>query len=82
MTAISVNINTDEIYVPVTVIKEMNMLNRNLIVRTTGAELTLRPTTLDVSANEQIKEILGKQDVKDLYVRMVIIRSTTSSAVV
>jgi len=82
MTAISVNINTDEIYVPVTVIKEMNMLNRNLIVRTTGAELTLRPTTLDVSANEQIKEILGKQDVKDLYVRMVIIRSTTSSAAI
>lgn len=78
MTAISANINTDEIYVPVTVIKALNSLNRSLVVRTSGAELLLRPTTLDASGNEQIEEILARQEVKDLYVKMVIARSTTT----
>ena len=79
MTAISININTDEIYVPVEVIKIMNLQNKNLVVRTSGAELLLRPTTLDASSNEQMKEILGRQEVKDLYVRMVVARSASTS---
>ena len=79
MTSISVNINTDEIYVPVTVINVMNSLNRNLVIRTSGAELLLRPTTLSASDNEQMKELLGRQEVKDLYVKMVIMRSTAVS---
>ena len=80
MTAISFNMSTDEIYVPVSVIKAMNSLNRSLVVRTSGAELLLRPTTLDASGNEQIKEILGRQEVKDLYVKMVIMRTATAAA--
>ncbi len=79
MSKISVNINKDEIYVPVSVIKLMNSLNKNLVIRTTNAELLLRPSTLDASANDQMKEILGRQDVKDLYVKVIIARSATSS---
>ena len=79
MTAISVNISKDEIYVPVSVIKVMNLMNRSLVIRTSGAELLLRPTTLDASANEQMREILARQEVKDLYIKMVIARSTTAS---
>jgi hypothetical protein len=79
MTQISVNINKDEIYVPVIVVKAMNSLNKNLVIRTTAAELLLRPATLDASANDQMKEILGREGVKDLYVRVIIARSTTSS---
>lgn len=79
MTKISVNINKDEIYVPVNVIKAMNSFSKNLVIRTTDAELLLRPATLDASANDQMKEILGRQDVKDLYVRVIIARSATSS---
>lgn len=79
MTNISVNISTDEIYVPVTVIKAMNSLNKSLVVRTSGAELLLRPDSLDASGNDQFKEILSRQDVKDLYVRLTIFRTTASS---
>lgn len=79
MTTISVNINTDEIYVPVSVIKVMNSHNRSLVVRTSGAELLLRPATLDAYGNEQMKEIIGRQEVKDLYVKMVITRSSAAS---
>ncbi len=79
MTKLSININKDEIYVPVSVLKTMNSLSRNLAIRTASAELLLRPTTLDASANDQIKEVLERSDVKDLYMRLTIARSTTSS---
>ncbi|MEN6314104.1 MAG: S-layer homology domain-containing protein [Clostridiaceae bacterium] len=79
MTDISVNISTDEIYVPVSVLRTMNSLNRSLVIRTSGAELLLRPASLNANS-EQIKEILDRQEVKDLYAKMVIMRSGTSSA--
>jgi len=78
MTDISVNISTDEIYVPVSVLKAMNSLNRSLVIRTAGTELLLRYASLDAN-NEQIKEILGRQEVKDLYVKLAIVRTTTAS---
>lgn len=78
MTGLSVNISKDEIYIPISVIKTMNQLNRSLLIRTAGAELTLRPTTLDASVNEQIKSLLSKKEVADLYVRLIIIRSLSS----
>ena len=79
MTGLSVNINTDEIYIPVSVIKTMNALNRSLMIRTVGAELMLRPTTLDASVNEQIKGLLSKKEVEDLYIKLIILRSASSS---
>ena len=78
MTGLSVNISKDEVYIPISVIRTMNQLNRSLLIRTAGAELTLRPTTLDASVNEQIKSLLSKKEVADLYVRLIITRSLTS----
>lgn len=79
MTDLSINLNTDEIYVPINVIKAMNSYNRSLVIRTAGAELMLRPTTLNASSNEQIKELYSRHGVKDLYVKLIIERSTTST---
>jgi len=79
MTGLSVNINRDEIYIPISVIRTMNQLNRSLLIRTAGAELTLRPTTLDASVNEQIKSLISKKEVEDIYVRLVITRSLSST---
>ncbi len=78
MTGLSVNISKDEIYIPISVIKTMNQLNRSLLIRTAGAELTLRPTTLDASVNEQIKSLQSKKEVADLYVRLIVTRSLSS----
>lgn len=78
MTGLSVNISKDEILIPVSVIKTMNQLNRSLLIRTSGAELTLRPTTLDASANEQIRSMLSRKEVADLYVRLIVTRSLSS----
>lgn len=79
MSELSVNISKDEIYVPVAVIKTMNSTGKNLLIRTQGSELLLRPNTLDVSANESIKEIMGRQEVRDLYVKLIIVRSSETS---
>jgi len=79
MTGLSVNLNTDEIYIPVSVIKTMNDLNKSLMIRTVGSELLLRPTTLDISENEQIKTLISRKEVKDLYVKLVIMRTTSGS---
>lgn len=81
MSNISINIGTDEIYVPVSVLKIMNSMNINLVIRTSGAELLLRPASLNANS-EQIRTILDRQEVRDLYVRMVIMRSGTASAVI
>lgn len=78
ISALSVNIDADEIYVPIGVIKIMNTLNRSLLIKTSGAELLLRPMTLDVSSNEQVKEIMARQEVKDLYVKLIVSRSAAS----
>lgn len=79
MTEIPVNINADEIYVPVSVIRIMNTLGRSLIIRTKGAELMLRPSTLDAAGDEKISGILRRQEVRDVYLRMSITRSGESS---
>lgn len=79
MTQIDVNLRTDEIYVPISVIRTMNLKNKNLLIRTTGSELILRPTTLNASANQQLKEITERQGVKDIYVKVAVSRSSSSS---
>jgi len=74
MTSVSLNLTRDEIYVPATVIKAMNALDKSLIIRTPGSELQLRPETINFSENEIVKDILSKQGVKDIYVKLVITR--------
>ncbi|MGE5614124.1 MAG: S-layer homology domain-containing protein [Bacillota bacterium] len=79
LTALSVNVASDAIYVPITVIKTMNAFKKNLVIRTEGMELVLRPATLDTSANGPLKEIMEREEVKDIYVKIDILRSVASS---
>lgn len=78
LTSLSINIGTDEVYVPITVIRTMNSLNRNLVIRTSGAELILRPKSIDASG-DLLKAVTSRQEVKDLYVRLAISRPSASS---
>lgn len=79
LTVINVNINRDEVYIPVSVIRTMNSLGRSLRIKTPGAEFLLRPDTLDASENRQIQELLAKSAVEDLYLRLIMSRSDTAS---
>jgi hypothetical protein len=79
LTPLSINVASDVIYVPITVIKTMNAFRKNLVIRTEGMELVLRPATLDASANGPLKEILAREEVKDIYVKVDILRSVSSS---
>lgn len=81
LTDFAINLDTDEIYLPIDVIRAMNSSDRSLIIRTAGAELMLRPTTLNASSNEQIKELYSRHGVKDLYVKLLIERSRSAAPV-
>ena len=77
LTAINVNIDRDEVYVPVSVLKAMNSTNKSLMIKTPGAEYLLRPDTFNASENKQIKELLAKAAVKDLYIKLIAARTDT-----
>lgn len=80
LTVINVNIDRDEVYIPVSVIRAMNSRGKGLLIKTPGAEFLLRPDTLDASENEYIKELLAKPSVEDLYLRLIMARSDTAPA--
>lgn len=80
LTAINVNMDKDEVYVPVSVVKAMNSTHKSLLIKTPGAEFLLRPDTLNASENKQIKEIMAKPAVKDLYLRLIVSRTDTEPA--
>jgi len=79
MTEIAVNLKTDEIYVPVSVLRAMSQKNRNLLIRTQGSELLLRPSTINALSNPLLTEISSRQGVKDIYVKVTVSRSTAAS---
>ncbi len=70
LTGISVNINKDEIYVPINVVNAMRAQKKSLVIRTAGTELLLRPGTLDTAFNDLIKDISERKEVKDIYVKL------------
>ncbi|HEX2945385.1 MAG TPA: hypothetical protein VHT96_05470 [Clostridia bacterium] len=80
MTSLSVNIGIDEIFVPVSVIRAMNSLNRSLVIKTSGTELVLRPKTLDASPDGQFKDVVSRPEVKDLYLKLTVSRPEVSSS--
>lgn len=77
---ISKNINTDEIYVPLSVLTAMKTYDKSLVLRLPGSELILRPGTIDTDKNKEIKDILTRNGVKDIYVRMFITRATDKTS--
>lgn len=67
---ISVNIERDEIYIPVALLEVMKSLRKSLIIRSDGTEIVIRPYTLDAVFNETVKGIRERQEVKELYIRL------------
>ena len=72
---LNVNIDSDVIYVPASVVRLLNSLNKSLVLRTSGAEFIVRPGTLVVDENEQVKTLQAKPGVKDIYIALKVNRS-------
>jgi len=76
LTEISVNIERDEIYIPVSLLDVMKSIKKSLIIRSGGTELVLRPYTLDAVFNETVRGIRERQEVRELYVKLDLRRET------
>lgn len=69
----------DNIYIPLKVIQALKTYNTSLSVRTYGAEYTIRPDTIDVDSNKEIKELREKTNVNDTFIKLSIGRKEKSS---
>jgi hypothetical protein len=70
-----VNIDNDEIYIPLSVAKTLNNEKKSLIIRTRGTEFTIRPETLDIQNSNEITPVQGWPGVNDLLLKLTITRS-------
>lgn len=65
----------DQIYIPVEVIKALELQNKSLLIRTNGAEYSVRPNTFDLNARPEIKELKENNNIKGIYLTLNIGRS-------
>jgi hypothetical protein len=71
--------NSDVIYIPLDIIRILNQEDISLVIKTSGAEYTLRPRTIDLESTDLANIVSGvKGNVKDIYFKMSITRSNTS----
>lgn len=68
------NINSDVIYMPVSIARLLNSNDKTLIVKTAGAEFTFRPRTLSIEDIQEIKTVQNQTGVTDLYLKLFITR--------
>ena len=80
MSELSLNMDKDVIYMPLSVVKAINAKNKSLIIKTNGAEYVLRPRSLDAAENQQINDLIQRPAVKDLYLQLTIVRTDTAPA--
>ena len=77
MSDISLNMDKDVVFIPLSIVKAMNVKNKSLVIKTNGAEYVLRPQSLDADENEQISDLVQRSAVKDLYLQLTISRTDT-----
>jgi hypothetical protein len=70
-----INIDNDEIYIPLSVAKALNSEKKSLIIRTQGTEFTIRPGTLDTQNTGEIMSVKGWPGVSDLLLKLTITKS-------
>ncbi len=65
----------DQIYIPVEVIKALELGNKSLLIRTNGAEYSIRPNTFDLNFRPEIKELKEHNNINGIYLTLNIGRS-------
>lgn len=65
----------DKIYIPVEVIQALELENKSLLIRTNGAEYSVRPNTFELNLRPEIKELKEHNNVNGIYLNINIGRS-------
>lgn len=78
---ISQGIDTDIIYIPDNVIKALDKENKSLVIKTTGAEFTIRPQTINTQ-NTGVVNLENRSGVNGIYYKLIISQSIKTARVV
>ena len=77
---ISQGLDTDIIYIPDDVIKALDGENKSLVIKTTGAEYTIRPQTVNTQ-NTGVVDLEKRSGVNGIYYRLIINQSSKMARV-
>ncbi|MDP4093063.1 MAG: ferrous iron transporter A [Bacillota bacterium] len=75
ISALSPNASSDVVYMPLSVVQELNQDNKSLVLKTSTAEFTIRPSMLDPQNMSDITYLKGKSGVNDIFLKVNVIRS-------
>lgn len=78
---ISQELDTDIIYIPDNVIKALDKENKSLVIKTTGAQYTIRPQTINTK-NTDVVDLEKRSGVNGILYKLVISQSVKSARVV
>ncbi|MDP4182773.1 MAG: ferrous iron transporter A, partial [Bacillota bacterium] len=62
ISSMSSNVDQDVLYIPTKVVRLLNTEDRSLVIKTSGAEFTIRPRTLDIDAINSSNNINTEND--------------------
>lgn len=68
----------DTIYIPIDVIYALDTEDKSLLIRTNGAEYSVRPNTFDLDIRPEIKEIKELNNINEIYLMVNIGRNEKS----
>ena len=75
---ISQELDTDIIYIPDNVIKALDKENKSLVIKTTGAQYTIRPQTINTK-NTDVVDLEKRSGVNGILYKLVISQSVKSA---
>lgn len=61
------NSSLDSIYIPINVISALNTENKSLLIRTKGAEYSIRPNTFDLNSRPEVKKLEEQDNISEIY---------------
>ncbi|AEV67044.1 S-layer homology domain-containing protein [Acetivibrio clariflavus] len=68
----------DRLYIPIEVIKTLDLTNKSLLIRTDDAEYSIRPDTFNLETRTEIEELEKHKNVKGIYLTLNIKRNEKS----
>jgi hypothetical protein len=74
LSELDVDLDSDEIYLPASIVKTLASEKKSLVVKTLGAEFALRPDTLDAENMIEFTNLKTKAGVKELFVKLMVAR--------
>lgn len=71
---LSVNIDTDVILIPLSIVEKINSLRKSLVIRLREADYTIKPGTINTEGRSDIKALKNRADVKNILLEVAVSR--------